>query len=309
MARRPSRALSPQVFAFAPVLAGVALVALVVGLHDAALQDAGLGVVGGGVVLLAVSVVQLVAATQLVALSRTSRWKDGMRPPCSRLVLVAFLLTILVGIAVFLSAIRRVSAQWPVVALVALALVVFGVAGLRFFGSEAKVTLARVGTIALGLIGTTVAAWQFWYQHEYVPTHAGRAVALTVELEQAGERGASHAIRANVRYEGVGRAGVSVIGSTYTLTGSRLVRCRRRADAAIVQRVFEAFLVDPQRSRFMADVWEIQPATLLAAGKFVGDGRRLDANVAGGRSFVFLVPRDRTSCCDSAPSSSRSRAR
>ena len=43
----------------------------------------------------------------------------------------------------------------------------------------------------------------------------------------------------------------------------------------------------------MADVWEIQPATVLAAGKFVGDGKRLDENVSGGRSLVFLVPRGR----------------
>ena len=293
MAERRSHALSLQVLAFVPVLAVLSLVALVVGLHDASLQDASLGVTGGGVVLLAVGVLQLVAAAQLLALSRTSRWTDGVRPPCSRLVLVAFLVTMLLGLAVFLSAIRRVSAQWPVVAVVALALVAFAVLGLRFFGREAKVTLARVGTIALGLIGTTVAAWQFWYQHEYVPAHAGRAVALTAELQPAGEQGTSDAIRATVRYESVGGASLSVIGSTYTLTGSRLVRCRRPADAAIVQRVFERFLVDPQRSRFMADVWEVQPATVLAAGKFVGDGRRLDSNVSGGRSFVFLVPRGR----------------
>jgi hypothetical protein len=55
--------------------------------------------------------------------------------------------------------------------------------------------------------------------------------------------------------------------------------------------VFNGFLVDPQRSRYMGGVWEIQPATILAAGKFVGDGKRLDANVSSGRDFTFFVRR------------------
>jgi hypothetical protein len=41
----------------------------------------------------------------------------------------------------------------------------------------------------------------------------------------------------------------------------------------------------------MTDVWEERPATVLAAGKFVGDGKRLDPNVPSTREFVFLVPR------------------
>ena len=287
------RGLSPEVVGFAPPLFAVAVAAIVVGVHDAALEPASLSVTGGGVVLLAFGVVQLLAAGELVALSRRARWPRGLRPPCSRLVLIAFLLTILVGVYLFLSAIRRVSAQWPLVVVVALALIVFGVAGLRFFGREAKVTLARVGAIALGLIGTTVGAWQFWYQHEYVPAHAGRAVTLSAELERVRDEGASHVIRATVGYDSVGETSVSVIGSTYTLTGSRLVRCRRPADAERVQGVFNRFAVDPQRSRFMADVWEIQPASVLAAGKFIGDGKRLDAEVSGSRTYIFLVPRGR----------------
>jgi hypothetical protein len=43
----------------------------------------------------------------------------------------------------------------------------------------------------------------------------------------------------------------------------------------------------------MGDVWEVQPATVLAAGKFVGDGKRLDADVSAGRDFVFYVPNGR----------------
>ena len=43
----------------------------------------------------------------------------------------------------------------------------------------------------------------------------------------------------------------------------------------------------------MSDVWEEQPAAVLAAGKFVGDGKRLDPSVPASREFVFYVPHDR----------------
>jgi hypothetical protein len=60
-----------------------------------------------------------------------------------------------------------------------------------------------------------------------------------------------------------------------------------------VEDVFKHFLVDPQASRYMADVWEERPPTVLAAGKFVGDGKRLDPNVPAGRDFIFFVPHHR----------------
>jgi len=40
----------------------------------------------------------------------------------------------------------------------------------------------------------------------------------------------------------------------------------------------------------MANVWEEQPASVLAAGRFAGDGARLDANVGTSRTLVFFVP-------------------
>jgi len=40
----------------------------------------------------------------------------------------------------------------------------------------------------------------------------------------------------------------------------------------------------------MTDVWEERPATVLAAGKFLGDGKRLDPNVPSSREFAFFVP-------------------
>ena len=43
----------------------------------------------------------------------------------------------------------------------------------------------------------------------------------------------------------------------------------------------------------MTDVWEERPAALLATGKFVGDGKRLDPDVPFSREFIFFVPRHR----------------
>jgi hypothetical protein len=84
-----------------------------------------------------------------------------------------------------------------------------------------------------------------------------------------------------------------VIGSAYTLTGSRVVRCERNATTNAERQIFGGFLTDPQTSRFVAATWEVRPATVLAAGKFVGDGKRLDPNVSAGRSIVLHVARGR----------------
>jgi hypothetical protein len=281
------------IYAFAAFLLTLAVPAIVVGVHDAALDRAGVGVTVGSGMLLVFGVALLVATFQLIGLSRRRFWRDGVRPACKPPVLVAFLLTILLGVYVFFSAIRSVGVQRTVVVSVALVLIVVALVGLRFFGREARVTLPRLGTIAVGLVGTTIGAWEFWYQNQYIPSHAGRAVTLKADLQIAREQRTYAVVRARVEYENLGGRSVVVIGSTYTLTGSRVVSCHRAASAAAVARMFSGFLVDPQRTRFMADVWEEQPAAVLAAGKFVPDGKPLDANVPSRRDFVFLVPRGR----------------
>jgi hypothetical protein len=157
-----------------------------------------------------------------------------------------------------------------------------------------RVTQLRIeAAIALGVIGIVAGAGQFWFQNQYVPSHAGRAVALDVALSRGGQQGGYEVIRARIDYRDVGGRSVSVIGSAFTLTGSRVVRCHRTATPSRVQDVFGGFLVDPQASRYMTDVWEERPSSVLAAGKFVGDGKRLDPNVPSGRGFVFFVPRHR----------------
>jgi hypothetical protein len=280
--------------AFAALFVTLALGALVVGIHDAGLTDVGLGVTASAAVLFVVAVVLLLGAYELFALSRWKTWPDGKRPPCKPVVLVGFLLLLLLNVYLFFAAFRGTGAQRFVVVLLTASLIVVALIGLRYFGSEARVTLARVGTVALGLIGTTLAAWQFWYSNDIAPSRAGRAVQLSVDLAPAGTKSRDELVRATLSYQAVTGRSVSVIGSAYTLTGVRIVRCdrRERVDARVVAPLFSGFLLDPQR-RFMADAPEQQPNTVLAAGKFVGDGRRLEADVPYTRRYIFFVPRGR----------------
>jgi hypothetical protein len=288
--RRPPKTLL-TIYAFTAFLALLGVAAVVIGGHDAALSHSNFGLSAVSFVLLLTGVVLLVAAVQLADVSRQRNWTEDGHPPCKLPVIIAFLLTILPAIYVLLSGIQSPGAQRPIVVAVALALIVVGALGLSFFGRDARVTIPRIGTIALGVIGTIFAAWQFWYQNQYAPAHAGQAVALSATINRVGEQPAYDVIKASVSYEDTGGRSVSVIGSTYTLTGSRLVRCQRKASTKYVQSDFEGLLPDPQRIRFMADAWEIRPSTVLAAGRFVGDGKRLDPNVNASRDFIFLVPR------------------
>jgi hypothetical protein len=244
-------------------------------------------------VSLVAGAVLLVASWQLHQLVRRGDWKGGVRPPCHPVVLAAFLIVLLFFGYVFFSALSSTAAQRFVVVGFAVLMVAVAALGLAFFGRDVRLTLPRVGAaVALALFGTAVGAWEFWYQNQYVPAHAGGAVSLKVGIRQTGENGPFDLIRATLDYEAIGGKSVSIVGSTYTLTGSKLV-CR--AQAATVEQVaplFEKFLLDPQRIRFMADVREGTPR-VLAAGKFVADGKRLDPDVPASREFVFFVPRHR----------------
>ncbi|HEX6701327.1 MAG TPA: hypothetical protein VF101_11405 [Gaiellaceae bacterium] len=291
--RRPGATVVLASYAFAVFFGVFALTAAVVGIHDAALSRSGLGTSIGSAALLATTIVLTIATVQLFALTRRSRWKEGEHPPCKPFVLIAFLLTSLFGVYIFFSAIRTGGDQRPYVVAVAVAMTAAALFGLWFFGRDARVTLPRVGTIALGLVGTTIGAWEFWYQNQYLPARAGQAVALKAELQLADRQGEYDIVRANIDYEDTTGRSVAVVGSTYSLTGSRVIRCQRPADATRVRKFFNSALVDPQRVRFMADVLERQPPAVLAAGKFVGDGKRLDPDVPAVRDFVFLVPHQR----------------
>jgi hypothetical protein len=279
--------------ALAGLLVLVALVTIPIGLHDVALADADLAVTVTSVLLLVFAGAALVAARQLFSMSRRARWVDGQRPPCKPAVLIALLLVLLAGMYAFLSGVRAAGGQRLVVVAVGAVLIGVAVTGLAVFGSEVRVTAPRLGALALALVGATVSASQFWYQNEYAPSQAGRAIALTATLTKEETQRNAYVVRATVRFEAVAGRSLSVVGSAYTLTGSRLVSCDRqdRADVEEVAQVFSGFLIDPQRSRFTANVREQQPSTLLVSGKFVGDGRRLEPDVPHVREIVFHVPR------------------
>jgi hypothetical protein len=289
--QRATRRIVGSILAFAVYLFLIALAALVTGIHDAALARASLGVAVSSALLLLAGVVSLIAGVQLVEMSRRSTWPKGVRPPCKPPVVIAFLATFLIGVYLLLSTVKTASPQRPAVVAVALLLIAIALVALHRFGRDVKVTWAKVGTIALGLIGSTLAAWQLWYQTQYVPFHAGSDVSLAADLTLLAKETRYDTIRATVNYQDIGGSGVSVLGSTYTLTGSRVVRCHSSADVGIVDKMFNGFLPDPQRTRFMANAWELRPSAVLAAGKFVRDGKRLDPSVPASRTFVFFVPR------------------
>lgn len=289
--RRPN--VVDWIVAFAVYFTVLAVAEFVIGAHDAALARSGLGVAISSFLLLASSALLAASAVQLVHLSRRGRWKCGKRPPCKPLVLIAFLGAGLLGIYLILSALKTPSEQRPVVVAIGAVILAVAVAGLLVFGRDARTSLPRLGGIALGLIGTTIGAWQFWFQNQYVPAHAGRAVSLAAHLVLVRPDKKDDVVRAFVSYEALGKSDVAVIGSTYTLTGSKVVRCHRPANLTTVGEPFLHFEPDPQTSRFAADTWEIRKVAILAAGKFVGDGKRLDQNVPAARELVFSVPRHR----------------
>jgi hypothetical protein len=294
-ARAAIERFAPGFVVLGCLFALLAAAAIVIGLHDVALADANLAVTVTSVVLIAFAVTALVAAYQLLGLSRRTTWIDGTRPACKPPVLVALLFLLIAGLYAFVSGIRAAGDQRLFVVAVGVALVSVALIGLVVFGSEVRVTAPRLGAVILGMVGATVTAWQFWYQNEYAPSQAGRAIALSARLTKDATQRDAYIVRAVVRFEAVSGRSLTVVGSAYTLTAARLVSCdrRERADVAEVAQVFNGFLIDPQRSRFTADVREQQPSTLLVAGKFVGDGRRLEPEVPHAREIVFHVPRGR----------------
>jgi hypothetical protein len=292
-ADRPTATAAASIYALAVFFLILGVASIVVGAHDAALAQPTLGETAASALLLVGGILLVVAGASLDRLIRCDPWKNRKRPPCHPTVLVACLLTILFGVYVLFSGLGTPAQQrWAVVAM---ALLIIGAAalGLVLFGREVELTLPRVGTaVALTLLGTAIGAWEFWYQHQYVPAHAGGAVSLKVQLTRAGGQGAFYVVRATVDYQAIGGKSVAAVGSVYSLTGSRVVRCPRSATVKQVQGAFKGALLDPQRIRFMADVLE-QPPSVLAAGKFVADGKRLDPDVPADREFVFLVPKHR----------------
>lgn len=271
------------------LLAGIA--ALVVGVHDVSLPGGRLGVLFPAVVLVLAGVLFVGAAWQLIPLGLPGGWAKNEQPPCEQPVPLAFLVSILLGVYVFFGALAGTGTQRGIVIGVALVFIAVGSLGFALFWDEIEVSILRVGaSIALTVAGLLVGAWEFWYQNQYVPSHLDRAVAVQVGLKKLGAQGGYDVLSATLGWEDVGGRGVVVLGSDYTLTGSTVVARSCPATPGEEASFFGGQLPDPQRSRFMSDVWELKPATVLAAGRFVPDGKRLGPSVPASRQLIFYVP-------------------
>ena len=289
---RLSVVLAVRLLAAFFLVAGIA--ALVVGVHDVSLRGARLGVLFPAVLLVLAGAVFLGAAWQLIRIGPSRGWPNGKQPPCKQPVPVSFLVSILLGVYVFFGALTGTGTQRAIVIGVSLVFIAVGSLGFRLFWGEIEVSTRRVGaTVALTVAGLLVGVSEFWYQNQYVPSHLDRAVSVQVGLKKVGVQGGYAVLSATLRYQDIGGRASIVVGSTYTLTGSAVVACSRPATPAAEAGVFQGKLDDPERSRFMSDVWEVLPPTVLAAGRFVPDGDRLSPNVPASRQVIFYVPRDR----------------
>ena len=184
-------AVRPQlaVYGFVVFFAILGGVALVVGAHDVAITSGTVGLTVLSVLFLGVGILLIVAAYELAKSKRRSDLIAGERPRSRAIVLAALLLTIFVGIYLFFAAIRTSGTQHLVVVATALVIIVIAALGLRYFGRGVRMTTRRVeGAIAVGVLGIVLGVSQFWFQNEYVPAHAGRAVVLKTYLSRAGEQ-------------------------------------------------------------------------------------------------------------------------
>jgi hypothetical protein len=273
-------------------VAGIA--ALVVGLHDVLFAGGSLAVLFPGILLVLAGGLFLGAVWQLLPIGRPASWPEGKQPPCEQPAPVAFLVSILIGVYVLFGGLAGSGAQQAIVIVLSLVVMAVGFLGFGLFWNEIEVSLVRLGAgIALSVAGLLVGAWEFWYQNQYVPSHMYRAVAVQADLRKVGERGGYDVLSATLGYQDVGGRAIVVLGSDYTLTGSTVVPCPRPATPKSEEEILSGPLPDPQRSRFMSDVWEVKPAKVLAAGRFVTDGKRLGPNVPASRQLIFYVPHDR----------------
>ena len=270
------------------------LAALVVGVHDVSLTGGRLGVLFPGVLLVLAGLLFLGAVWRLIPIARPGKRPQGERPPCREPVPVALLVSILLGVYVFFGARAGAGTQRAVVTAFSLLFIAAGFLGFVLFWNQLKKSTARLSAgVALTVVGLVIGGWEFWYQNQYVPAHLDRAVSVQVSLKKLGVQHGYDVLSANLGYEDVGGRVVVVLGSDYTLTGSTVVPCPRQATAqSVAKTYFTNALPDPQRSRLMSDVWEVQPSTVLAVGRFVADGKSLAPNVPGSRQLIFYVPHD-----------------
>jgi hypothetical protein len=267
------------------------LAAVVVGAHDLTVAGGRLGVIFPAVLLVIAGAVFLAAASRLISMGQPRGWPEGKQPPCKQPAPFAFFVSILLGVYIFFGALTGVGAQEAIVLCVAGVFISMGSLGFALFWDDIEVSIVRVGAgVALSVAGLLVGGWEFWYQNQYLPSHLDRAVQVQVDLKKLATQGRYDVLSATFGYQDIGGRSVTVLGSDYTLTGSRIVTCPRPATPAEEAGFYVGELPDPQRARFEGPVWEVQPATVVATGRFIADGKRLGPNVPASRQMIFYVP-------------------
>jgi hypothetical protein len=291
--RRLRLVAAARIFAGFFLITGIA--ALVVGIHDVSLAGVRLGVIFPGVLLVLAGILFLGAAWRLIPMGQPQRSSRGEQPPCRQPVPVAFLVSILLGVYVFFGALAGTGTQRAIVIGVAVVFIAVGSLGFALFWGAIEVSIFRVGaSVALAVVGLLIGGWEFWYQNQYIPSHLERAVSVRVGLKELRVQHGYDVLSATLGYEDIGGRSIVILGSDYTLTGSRVIACPgRRASPKDVAGYFTFPIDDPARARFMTGVWEVQPATVLAAGKFVADGSPIGANVPASRQLILYAPHNR----------------
>lgn len=157
-----------------------------------------------------------------------------------------------------------------------------------FFRSGTRLTAVRIGSTFLAVLGTLAGVAQYAYSNDLASSALTHTFQLEAHLTKAGMSGDLEVVRASIAVTNSGGSAAVSVGSAYTFTGEAAFPCPRPATLRTVTSYFDFSVPDPQSLRFSRYV-ALMPARVLAAGKVLGDGARLDSGQVVKRSYLFYV--------------------
>jgi hypothetical protein len=158
-----------------------------------------------------------------------------------------------------------------------------------FFRSGTQLTAVRIGSTFLAVLGTLAGLAQYAYSNDIASSSLTHTFQLEAHLARAGTSGGLEVVRATIVVTNSGGSPAVSVGSAYTFTGEQAFPCSRPATLRAVTSYFDFSVPDPQALRYSRYV-ALMPARVLAAGKVLGDGARLDSGQVVTRSYLFYVP-------------------
>jgi hypothetical protein len=259
----------------------------IVGGHDVGLPDEPFSVtIGGAFVLLA----GLLALTASIPLALVARRRWPMRDWIGRAAMSACLAVAMVAAFFVVAEVSSFDTNGVIIAVAAL---VFagGVAGLAFLLVATRVTLGKVGTTLIGVLGTAFGVFQFWFAQQYVPTRQPAALEATATLEPAGiASNGLRAFRATLVLENVGKTKVIALAGAYHVSGSTIPR--REVDPS-PKNVLEPFLstsVNPYATRFSRHAGLGEAPEIVQAGRLFAENRYFEPGEQVTRRFIVYTP-------------------